>query len=113
MDKAFNQYKIGLKEAQKIANGAKPGNFPRQMAVCEALKQQGDTAKQALKEFAIDLKTSIPVTTNVEDSPHATKLREWGFGRINKYHSKGRDLDTQYIRLLANQHLHGGQQVDS
>ena len=85
MDEAFDQYEIGLKEAQKIANGAKPGNFSRQMAVCKALKQQADTAKQALKEFAVDLKTSIPVTANTEDSPHAAKQREWGFGRINEY----------------------------
>ena len=54
-----------------------------QMGVCEALKQQADTAKQALKEFANDLKTSIPVTANTEDSPHSIKLRQWGFNRIN------------------------------
>ena len=60
LDEAFDKYELALKEAQKIANRVKARNFPRQLATCKALKQEADTAKYALKEFAVDLKKSIP-----------------------------------------------------
>ena len=49
MDEAFNQYEVAIREAQQMANGAQAGNCPRQMGVCEMLKEQAEAAKQSLK----------------------------------------------------------------
>ena len=101
LDEAFNKYESALKEAQKIANRVKTRNFPRQLATCETLKQEADMAKYTLMEFTMDLKKSILVTAEVDQSPHAIRLREWGFGWINEYRVKGKDLDSQYYQLLT------------
>ena len=78
LDKTFDKYESALKEAQKIANRVKAGNFPRQLTTCKNHKLEADMAKHALKEFAVDLKKAIPVTAEADQSPSRNQAEGMG-----------------------------------